>query len=70
VRQESLTAEQRKGIKVAILVLLSVMALFLLVLVAGDPIMYFGTKPPSVAYGILIYTPVVALCAMAYKRLG
>jgi hypothetical protein len=46
-----------------------VLLLFILVLVAGSPIKDFGTEPPSVAYAILIYTPIMAICILAYRRL-
>jgi flagellar basal body-associated protein FliL len=64
-----LTTAQKNGAKASILVIVLVPLLFVLVLVAGHPIMYFGTAPASVAYTIVIYTPVLALCALAYRRL-
>jgi flagellar basal body-associated protein FliL len=65
-----LTAAQKSGAKVSILVIALVLVLFVSVLVAGHPIMYFGNAPASVAYTIVIYLPVLALCALAYRRLG
>ena len=63
-----LTTEQKNGAKASILVIVLVLVLFVMVLVAGHPIMYFGTGPASVVYTIVIYTPVLALCALAYRR--
>jgi hypothetical protein len=65
-----LTTAQKNGVKASIFVIMLVLVLFVLVLVAGHPIMYFGTEPPSVAYAVVVYTPVLALCALAYRRLG
>ena len=67
---EALTAEQKRGVKVGILVLMLVLLLFVAILVAGHPIMKFGTEPLSVAYAVGIYVPVIALCLLAYRRLG
>jgi hypothetical protein len=64
-----LTAAQKNGAKASILVIVLVLVLFVLVLIAGHPIMYFGSEPASVAYTIVVYTPVLALCALAYRRL-
>jgi hypothetical protein len=65
-----LTDAQKSGAKVSILVIALVLVLFVSVLVAGHPIMYFGNAPASVAYTIVIYLPVLALCALAYRRLS
>jgi hypothetical protein len=64
-----LTTAQKSGAKTSILVIILVLVLFVLVLVAGRPIMYFGSGLVSVAYTIVVYTPVLALCALAYRRL-
>ncbi len=64
-----LTTAQKNGAKASILVVMLVLVLFVLLLIAGRPIMYFGTESASVAYTILVYTPVLALCALAYRRL-
>lgn len=64
-----LASEQRKGVKTSIVVLMLVLVLFVIVMVVGRPIMYFGTKPPSVAYAVAIYAPVMAICILAYRRL-
>jgi p-aminobenzoyl-glutamate transporter AbgT len=69
VETQQLTAEQKKGIKVAIVVVMLVFLLFLVVLVSGQSIMAFQNEPVSVAYAVLVYTPVMALCALAYIRL-
>lgn len=66
---ETVTTEQRKGVGVAILVVMLILVLFVLISVAGRPIMYFGTEPLSVAYAVLVYTPVMAVCLLAYRRL-
>ena len=68
--QQTLTAEQKKGVKACIFVVMLVLVLFTLLLVGGRPIMDFRTQAPSVAYGVLVYIPVVALCILAYRRLG
>jgi hypothetical protein len=68
--QVALSADQRKGVKASILVVMLVLVLFSLVMVAGHPIMYFGTEPLSVAYTVGIYLPVMAICVLAYRRLG
>lgn len=65
----ALTSEQSKGVKTSILVVMLVLFLFGLILVAGHPIMHFGTKPSSVAYAVLVYTPVTAICILAYRHL-
>ncbi len=65
----ALTSEQRKGVKTSIIVIMLVLVLFVLVLVAGRPIMYFKTEPVSVGYVLLVYTPVMAICVLAYRRL-
>jgi hypothetical protein len=69
VGQVALTAEQRKGAKVAILVVILVLVLFVSLLAAGRPIMHFGTEPLSIAYTLLVYVPVMAICVLAYRRL-
>jgi len=65
----ALTSEQRKGVKTSILVIMLVLLLFVLILAAGRPIVHFGTKPPSIAYAVAVYTPVLAICILAYRRL-
>jgi len=67
---ETLTSEQRKGVITSILVVMLVLFLFGVILVAGRPIMYFGTETSSVAYVVAIYAPVVAICILAYRRLS
>jgi flagellar basal body-associated protein FliL len=64
-----LTTSQKSGAKASILVIMLVLVLFVLILVAGHPIMFFGSGLASVAYTIVVYTPVLALCALAYRRL-
>ena len=65
----SLSQEQEKGVKASVVVVFLVLALFLLILVAGQPIVDLGSEPLSVAYTVLIYTPVMAICLLAYRRL-
>lgn len=65
----ALTTEQTKGVKTSIVVIMLVLVLFVLELVAGNPIMHFKTEPASVAYAILVYTPVMGVCFLAYRRL-
>ena len=65
----ALTTEQRKGVKTSIIVIMLVLMLFVLILVAGHPIVYFRTEPVSVAYALLVYTPVMSICVLAYRRL-
>ena len=65
----TLTSGQRKGVKTSILVTMLVLLLFVTILVAGRPISYFGSEPPSVAYAVAIYTPVIAICVLSYRRL-
>jgi hypothetical protein len=65
-----LTQEQAKGAKASILVIMLVLVLFALILVAGDPIKDFREEPPSLAYVVAVYTPVMALCVLAYRRLS
>ena len=66
---QTLTAEQSKGVKTSILVVMLVLILFVLILIAGQPIMYFHSEAQSVAYAIAIYVPVTAVCILAYRRL-
>jgi len=66
---EKLTTEQKKGVKVSILVVMLVLLLFVMISVAGQAIPYFGSKPLSVAYSVLVYIPVMAVCVLAYKRI-
>ena len=68
--QVVLTEEQKKGARASILAVVFIFVLFVTVLVAGNPIMDFGTKAPSVAYALLVYLPVFTLCALAYRKLG
>jgi hypothetical protein len=68
--QIALSADQRKGARTSVLVVMLVLLLFALIMVAGHPIMYFGTEPPSLAYVVGVYVPVMALCILAYRRLG
>ncbi len=68
--QPALTEEQRKGVRASIIAIMLILVLFVLVLLSGDPIMYFGTEPPSVAYTVVVYLPVIALCAIAYRRVS
>jgi di/tricarboxylate transporter len=69
MNQLTLTEEQRRGVRASILVVMLVLVLFVLVLVAGRPIMDFGNEPLSIAYTVVIYIPVMALCLLAYRRL-
>lgn len=43
--------------------------MFALLLLAGRPIVGLGDKAVSLAYALGVYTPVIALCLLAYKRL-
>ena len=65
----TLTQEQLKGVKASILVIVLVLVLFALILVSGDPIVDFRNEPSSLAYVVGVYTPVMALCLLAYRRL-
>ncbi len=65
----ALTAEKRKGVKATFVVVMLVLVLFVLVLLAGSPILVFETKPLSVAYALVVYVPVMALCYVAYRRM-
>jgi hypothetical protein len=65
----TLTSDQEKGVKTSIVVIMLVLVLFVLELIAGNPIMDFKTEPLSVAYAVLVYTPVMAICVLAYRRL-
>jgi len=65
----TLTSEQKKGVKTSIVVIMLVLVLFVLELLAGHPIMHFKTEPASVAFAVLVYTPVMAICLLAYRRL-
>lgn len=66
----ALTRDQRNGVKVSLLAVMLVLFLFETILVAGSPIMYFGSQPQSVAYVFAVYIPVIAVCLLAYRRLG
>jgi hypothetical protein len=65
----ALTSEMSKGVKTIILVMMLVLLLFVIIMVAGRPIMYFETEPASIAYAVAVYTPVMAICILAYRRL-
>ena len=67
---ETLKGGQRTGAKAAIVSVLFVLVLFVLLLVIGQPIHYFGSKALSVAYAVVIYVPVVLLCVFAYRRIS
>jgi len=68
--QVTLTEDQRKGIRASILAVVLVLVLFVLVLAAGHPIMYLGSETASIAYVVAVYIPVMAICLLAYRRLG
>lgn len=65
----ALTSEQSKGVKTSIVVIMLVLLLFVLILIAGQPIVYLGDEPPSIAYAVAIYAPVLAICFLVYRRL-
>jgi steroid 5-alpha reductase family enzyme len=65
----TLTTEEQEGVKTSIVVIMLVLVLFVLELLAGNPLMHFKTEPASVAYAVLVYTPVMAICVLAYRRL-
>lgn len=65
----TLTYEQSKGVKTSVLVIMLVLFLFVLIMVAGRPIVYFGNETPSLAYAVAVYIPVLAVCILAYRRL-
>lgn len=65
----TLTQEQAKGVKASMLVIMLVLVLFALILVSGDPIVDFRNEPSSLAYVVGVYTPVMALCLLTYRRL-
>jgi hypothetical protein len=67
---KTLTHEQQKGVKVSVMVVLLVLALFVAIMVAGSPIVYFKTEPISVAYTIAVYVPVIVVCLLALRRLA
>ncbi|MBI3023522.1 MAG: hypothetical protein HYY68_07350 [Thaumarchaeota archaeon] len=67
--RESLSEEQKKGVRVGIYVNLLVLLVFLVVLATGHPIAFFQTTAASVAYSVVVYLPVMILCVIAYKRL-
>ncbi len=67
--RESLSEEQKKGIRVGIYANLLVLLVFLVVLATGHPIAFFRIPAASVAYSIVVYLPVMILCAIAYRRL-
>lgn len=63
-----MTSGQKKGVRATIVVLMLVLALSVALLIAGHPIAYFGSKPASVAYAVVVYLPVMALGLLAYRR--
>jgi Na+-driven multidrug efflux pump len=65
----ALTYDQRKSVKVSMLVAMLVLVLFAVLLVAGRPIMYFGSDSLSVAYLVAVYLPIMAICLLAYRRM-
>ena len=67
--RESLSEEQKKGVRVGIYVNFLVLLVFLVVLATGQPIAFFQTPEASVAYSVVVYLPVMILCVIAYKRL-
>lgn len=67
--RESLSEDQKKGVRVGIYVNLLVLLVFLVVLATGHPIAFFQTTATSVVYSIAVYLPVMVLCAFAYRRL-
>ena len=66
----SLTADERRGVRASLLVVMSVLVLFVVILVAGRPIKDFGAEPASVGYALIVYVPVMVMCLLAYRRIG
>lgn len=66
----TLSGAEKTGVRAVILSILCVLVLFVLLLVIGQPIHYFGSKALSVTYVVVIYVPVVLLCVFAYRRIS
>ncbi len=64
-----MSEEQKKGVRVGIYMNFLVLLVFLVVLATGHPIALFRTPALSVAYSVIVYLPVMILCAVAYRRL-
>ena len=58
------------GPRIAAVGILCVFAVYLIVLLVGSPIGTFGNKEGSFVYSILVFVPVVAICAYTISRKG
>jgi hypothetical protein len=56
------------AVRVAAASILSVFAVYLIVLSVGDPITSFGDKETSFLYAILVFIPVAVVCLYALTR--
>jgi len=59
----------RMGAKLAIVAALLILLVSAVQLPLGSPIAFFGSNALSLAYVLLVYLPVFAVCALAYRRL-
>jgi hypothetical protein len=64
------SADVKAGVRTAVAVILLVLAISVLQLLAGKPIAALGTIQSSLAYCVLVYVPLILVCAVAYRRAG
>lgn len=57
------------GAKLAVAVSLLILLIAVIELLLGRPIAHFGSLALSVAYVLVVYLPVIAVCVLAYLRL-
>ena len=59
----------KAGGKLAVLVALLILLVSMVQLPLGSPIAFFGSTELSVAYVLVVYLPVFAVCVLAYRKL-
>jgi L-asparagine transporter-like permease len=59
---------QRIGIRVTVITVVGVLLLFLVVLASGSPIRAFGTMGSSLTYSVIVFIPVIVVCAFAMRK--
>lgn len=67
--RKALTREERQGAEAAAVVVLLVLLLFVLLLLAGPPIVGLKSEALSLFYAVAVYTPVIVLALVTYRRL-
>lgn len=67
-------SQSREGVKTGVRAMIAVIVLVLLISLAqltpGKPIVDLGSTWLSAAYVVLVYVPLLALCALALRRLS